>query len=67
MIKEKITCVSNGKKICLQCRRPGLNPWVGKIPLKKKWQPTPVCFLGEFHGQKSMVGYSPQGHRVGHD
>ena len=28
--------------ICLQCRRPGFNPWVGKIPWKREWQPAPV-------------------------
>ena len=40
-------------------RRPGFNPWVLKIPWKKEWQPTPVFLPGEFHGQRSLVGYSP--------
>ena len=31
--------------------------------LEKKWQPTPVLLPGESHGQKSLVGYSPWGHR----
>ena len=31
----------------LQCRRPGLNPWVGKIPWRRAWQPTPVFLPGE--------------------
>ena len=35
------------------------NPWVGKIPWSRKWQPTPVFLPGEFHGQRSLVGYSP--------
>ena len=30
------------ESICLKCRRPGLDPWVGKIPWKREWQPTPV-------------------------
>ena len=30
---------------------------------RRKWQPTPVCLPGEFHGQRSLVGYSPWGHR----
>ena len=30
---------------------------------RRKWQPTPVFLLGEFHGQKSLVGYSPWGHK----
>ena len=29
-------------RICLPCRRPGFNPWVKKIPWRRKWQPTPV-------------------------
>ena len=33
----------------------------GKIPWRKKWQPTPVFLPGEFHGQRSLVGYSPWG------
>ena len=43
---------------CLQCERPGFNPWVRKMPWKKKWQPTPVFLLGKSHGQRSLVGYS---------
>jgi len=34
-------------------------PWVGKIPLEKGMQPTPVFLPGKSHGQKSLVGYSP--------
>ena len=37
------------------------NPWVGKIPCKKEWQPTPVFLLGELHGQRSLEGCSPWG------
>ena len=40
-------------KVFLQCRRPGFNPWAGKVP-------TPVFLPGESHGQRSTVGYSPQ-------
>ena len=32
---------------------------VGKIPWSRKWQPTPVFLPGEFHGQRSLAGYSP--------
>ena len=49
--------------ICLQCRRPGFDPWVGKIPWRRKWLPTPAFLPGEFHGQRSLVGYSPWGHK----
>ena len=37
-----------------------LNPWVRKIPWRRKWQPTPVLLVGKSHGRKSLVGYSPQ-------
>ena len=37
------------------------NPWVGKIPWRREWQPTPVFLPGKFHGQRSLAGYSPQG------
>ena len=36
---------------------------VGKIPWKREWQPTPVFLLGEVHGQRSLVGYSPWDHK----
>ena len=57
----------SSKKICLQCRRQGSNPWVRKMPWKRKWQPTPVFSPGEFHGQRSLVGFSPWGHRARHN
>ena len=39
------------------------NPWVGKIPWKRKWQPTLVFLPGEFQGQRSLEGYGPFGHK----
>ena len=42
----------------LPIRRCRFNPWVGKIPWRRKWQPTPVFLPGKSHGQKSLVGYS---------
>ena len=38
-----------------------MDPWVGKIPYSRKWQPAPVFLPGNFHGQRSLVGYSPSG------
>ena len=40
-----------------------LSDWTdwGKIPWRRKWQPTPVFLPGESHGQRSFTGYSPQG------
>ena len=40
-----------------------LNPWVRKIPGRREWLPTPLFLPGEFHRQKSLVGYSPWGHK----
>ena len=42
--------------------RPEFNPWVGKIPWRKKWQPSPVFLPGESHGQRNLAGYRPWGH-----
>ena len=53
---------------CRRCRRRGFDPWVGKIPWRRKWQPTPVFLPAKFHGQRSLVSYSPWGHKqVGHN
>ena len=41
-----------------QCRRPGFDPWVGKIPWRREWLPTSVFLPGEFHGQKSLAGHN---------
>ena len=46
-----------------QGKRPEFKPWVRKIPWRRKWQPTPVFLPGEFHGQRSLVGYCPRGHK----
>ena len=37
--------------------------WVGKIPWRRAWQLTPVFLSGESHRQRSLMGYSPWGHR----
>ena len=39
------------------------DPWVRKTPWRRKWQPTPVFLSGKFHGQRSLVAYSPWGHK----
>ena len=39
----------------------GFDPWVGKIPWRRAWQPTPVFLPGESQGQRSLVGSSPGG------
>ena len=47
------------QRICLQCRRPRFNPWVGKIPWRREQQPSPVFLPQESHGQGNLAGYSP--------
>ena len=41
----------------------GFDPWVGKIPGRMKWLPTPVFLPGKSHGQRNLVGYSAWGHK----
>ena len=48
----------DGKSICLQCRKPQFDSWVGKIPCRREQLPTPVFWPGEFHGL-----YGPWGHK----
>ena len=50
-------------RIRLQCTRLGFDTWVGKILWRTAWQPTLVFLPRESHGQKSLEGYSPQGHK----
>ena len=58
----------SSKESACQCRRHEFDPWVRKIPWKRKWQPTPVFLPGESHGERSLVGYSLWGpKRVGRD
>ena len=46
-----------------RCRRHRFDPWVGKIPWRRKWQLTPAFLPGKSHGQRSLVGYSPWSHK----
>ena len=54
---------SRGKESACQCRRPGLDPWVWKIPLENGRPPTPVFMPCKSHGQGILVGYSPWDHK----
>ena len=61
---------AGGKEPVCQCRqrkRHRFDPWVRKMPWRRAWQPTPVILPGKSHGQRSLAGYSPEGHRVRHD
>ena len=55
--------VKNPPAKCRRYRRLWFDPWVGKIPWRRKWQPTPVFFSWKSHGQRSMVGYSSRGRK----
>ena len=57
------TCLVAQMLICLPCRRPWFDPWVRRILWRRKGQPTPVFLPGESHGQRSLAGYSPWGHK----
>ena len=48
---------------CLRQQETGFDHWVGKIPWGRKWQPTPGFLPGEFHVQRSLVGYSLWGYK----
>ena len=48
---------------CRRCKRYRFNPWAWKIPWMRVWQLTPVFLLGKSHGQWSLEGYSPYGHK----
>ena len=66
--KEKSSLVAQKVKIHLWCWRPGFSLWMGKIPWRRKWHPTPIFLSGESHGQRSLADYSPLGlQRVKHD
>ena len=55
-------------KNCLQCGRPGFDPWAGRIPWMTAWQPTPVSFPGESPWTEKPGGLqSMESQRVGHD
>ena len=52
---------TSGKEPASQCRRHKrhrFDSWVGKIPWRRTWQPTPVFLPGKYHGQRSLAGYS---------
>ena len=54
----------SGKEPTCQCRRykrHRFHPWLGKIPWRRAWQPTPVFMPGESHGQRSLASYCPWG------
>ena len=69
LFEEPLTCspgfprwLSNKENACdAEDRRRGYDPWVGKIPWRRAWQPAPVFLPGKSHGQRSLAGCSPRG------
>ena len=62
MFHEVFLGGANGKEPACKCnrhKRCRFDPWVGKMPWKRAWQPTPVFLPGEPHGQRSLAGHSP--------
>ena len=65
---ERASLLARGKESTCQCRRYRFNPWVRKIPGRRKWQLTPVFLPGKSHRQRNLASYSQCGHkRVWHD
>ena len=60
---QVVLAVKNPPARAEDMRDVGLIPGLGRIPWRRKWQPTQVFLHGESHGQRSLVGYSPQGHK----
>ena len=60
--KQRNNCGSDSKVSAYNAGDPGLiSEWVGKIPWRRKWQPTPVLLPRKSHGRRSLVGYIPWG------
>ena len=66
VLTASVNTVSSGfpggsvvKWVFRRCRRPRFNPWVGKIPWRRAWQPIPVFLPGKYHEQRNLAGYSP--------
>ena len=57
----KCTGGSDSKESACNVGDLGFGPWIGKIPWRRAWQLTTVFLPGEFHGQRTLVGYSPSG------
>ena len=51
------------ERLCLECERLGFDPWIKKISWRREWQPTPVFFPGDSHGEKSLTDYNPWDHK----
>ena len=62
-LKKGFPYGSDVKRICLRYSRPGFNCWVRKLPWRREWLSSLIFLPGLFHGQRSLAGYSPWGHK----
>ena len=53
----------SGKESACQCRRCWFDPWIGKIPWRRRWQPPSLFLPGRSHGQRSLAGYRSWGRK----
>ena len=68
MASQVVLVVKNLPTNAGRYKKQGFDPWVRKIPWRRIWQPTPVFLPGKSHGQRSLAGYSPWGHKeFGHN
>ena len=63
VLRTRASLVAQIEKNLSTMQETRVDPWVGKIPWRRKWQPTPVFLPGEFHGQRSLAAYSPWYHK----
>ena len=61
IVTNLVQSVLGGQRICLPSQRCGLYPLVGKIPWRRKWQPTPVFLPGKSYRERRLVGCSSWG------
>ena len=59
MLASQVALVVKNPPAMQEIKRHRFNPWVGKIPWRRAWQPTPVFLPGESRGGRSLVGHSP--------
>ena len=62
-VSQGALVIKNPPCQCRRCEGFGFHLWVRKIPWSRKWHPSSVFLPGKFHGQRSLVGYSPWGHK----
>ena len=63
LTSQVVLVVKKPSANAVDARDTGFDPWVGKIPWRRKWHPTPGFLPEESHGQRSLAGYSPWGHK----